>query len=476
MAYLLQVSSSERRRSISQVLNLERNEAKEMANQNNRHPVDEMMPLGQLTLYGLQHVLAMYAGAVAVPLILANAIGLSKEQLIYLINADLFTCGIATLIQTLGLWNMGIRIPIIQGVTFAAVTPMILIGTAHGLTGIYGSIIVAGAITYLISPYFSRLIRYFPPVVTGTIITIIGVSLLPVAVRWAGGGNPAAKDFADPQYILLALTVLMLVLFFYRYFTGLLSNIAVLLGLFAGTIIAMFLGYVNFSGVSKAAWLGVTTPFAFGAPTFDIASIVSMTLVMLVVMTETTGDCIAVSEIIDKPITQEDLTKGLRADGFSTMLGGILNSFPYTAFAQNVGLVGLTRVKSRFVVAAAGVILIILGLFPKFAAVVASIPAPVLGGAGIAMFGMVAASGIKTLSKVSFENNHNLMVVAISIGLGLIPLAVPGFYHKFPGWSQVILHSGITAGSIAAVLLNAILNKIEPAEQVNTGTNDTKPI
>ncbi|WP_312200002.1 nucleobase:cation symporter-2 family protein [Anaerospora hongkongensis] len=435
------------------------------------HPVDEMLPLGKLFTYGLQHVLAMYAGAVAVPLIIANALGLSKEQLIYLINADLFTCGIATIIQTIGFWNMGVKIPMIQGVTFAAVTPMIIIGKTHGLTGIYGSIIVAGLVTYLVSPYFSRLIRFFPPVVTGTIITIIGVTLMPVAVRWAGGGNPAAKDFASAPYILLAFITLILVLFFYRFFTGFLSNIAVLLGLIAGTAIAGVFGMVNFSQVATAGWIGVTTPFAFGLPTFDLASIAAMVLVMLVVMTETTGDCIAVGEIIEKPITQDDLTRCLRADGFSTILGGILNSFPYTAFAQNVGLVGLTRVKSRFVVAAAGVILVVLGLFPKLAAVIAAIPVAVLGGAGVAMFGMVAASGIKTLSRVQFDGTNNIMVVAVSIGVGMITLAVPNFYHNFPSWAQVILHSGITAGSVTAIVLNVILNGTQETAEIKIEKN-----
>ena len=423
------------------------------------HPVDEKLPLNQMFLYGLQHVLAMYAGAVAVPLILANALGLEKEQLIYLINADLFTCGLATLIQTLGLWNMGIKLPIIQGVTFAAVTPMILIGKEHGLTGIYGSVMVAGVIVYFVSPYFSRLIRFFPPVVTGSIITIIGVSLLPVAVRWAGGGSPGAKDFGNLQFLGLAFLVLVLVIFFYRYFTGFLSNIAVLLGLAAGTLLAIPFGLVNFSGISNAAWVGITTPFAFGLQVFDLPSILAMTVVMLVVMTETTGDFIAVGEIVDKPIKQDMLTRGLKADGFSTLLGGLLNAFPYSAYAQNVGLVGLTRVRSRYVVAAAGVILVVLGLFPKAAAIVASIPAPVLGGAGIAMFGMVMASGIKTLAKVGFEDNHNLMVVAISIAVGLIPLAVPNIYQQFPGSLQIIFNSGITVGSVTAIVLNGLLNK-----------------
>lgn len=423
------------------------------------HPVDQIPSWGELFIYGLQHVLAMYAGAVAVPLILAHGLNLSNDQLIYLINADLFTCGIATVIQTVGFGKMGIRIPIVQGVTFAAVTPMLLIGQQHGLQAIYGSIIVAGLISFLIAPYFSRLLRFFPPVVTGSIITIIGVSLMPVAVNWAGGGNPSAPDFASGAKIALAVGTLAFVVFVYRYFKGFVSNIAVLLGLCAGTLVASLFGMANFSGVSEAHWFGVTTPFYFGTPVFDLASIAAMVVVMLVTMAETTGDCIAVGEIIEKPVTQDDLTRGLRADGFSTILGGILNSFPYTAFAQNVGLVGLTGVKSRWVVAAAGVILMALGLFPKLAAVIAAIPPSVLGGAGIVMFGMVAASGIKTLSKVQFEGTHNIMVVAISLGVGMVTIASPRFYHAFPHWTQIILDSGITSGSIAALVLNAILNR-----------------
>jgi xanthine permease len=439
------------------------------------HPVDEVLPPGQLFVYGLQHVLAMYAGAVAVPLVVGSALKLSQEQLIFLISADLFTCGIATLIQTLGLGKIpiGIKIPLIQGCTFAAVTPMILIGGAHGLTAIYGAIIVAGFITLLISPYFSRLIALFPPVVTGTIITIIGISLLPVAVTWAGGGNSADPSFGSISNILMALFVLVVILVVSRFARGFLSNVAILLGLVIGTLVAIPLGLTNFSGVLQAGWIGVTTPFKYGLPTFDIASIVSMTLVMLVTMVETTGDIIAVGEIVDVPITPKDLARGLRADGLSTMIGGVLNAFPYTAFAQNVGLVGLTRVRSRFVVATAGGILVVLGLFPKLAALVASIPQPVLGGAGLALFGTVAASGIKTLTKVKFDGNHNILVVAISLGVGLISVGVPGFYQHFPGWLQIITNSGITAGSITAVALNLLFNGWKSGEPVGEELAET---
>lgn len=424
------------------------------------HPVDEILPKGQLFVYGLQHVMAMYAGCVAVPLIIANAIGLSRDQLIYLINADLFAVGIATIIQSLGFLNMGVRLPVVQGVSFVAVTPMILIGKMHGIQGIFGSVIVAGLVAYLISPYFSRLIRYFPPVVTGTIITIIGASLLPVAVRWAGGGVPGAPGFASLANIALAFTVLVLTILCYRCLKGFWSNIAVLLGLVSGTAIAFVLGLTDFSKVATAGWFGLTMPFAFGMPVFEPAAILTLVLAMLVIMTETTGDMMAVGEMVGRPVTQADVVRGLRADGFASMLGGIMNTFPYSAFAQNVGLVGLTGVRSRYVIVTAGVILIALGLFPKAAAVVAAIPLPVLGGAGIAMFGMVAASGIRVLSRVNFEGTYNAMIIAVSLGVGLIPLAVPTFYHSFPAWAQLILHSGITVGSIVAVVLNFCFNEL----------------
>src|SRR5215210_918742 len=430
----------------------------EGANSGRVHPVDEVLPAGRLAVLGFQHVLAMYAGAVAVPLILADAIGLSEEELVYLINADLFTCGVATLIQTVGFWKIGFRLPIIQGVTFAAVTPMILIGQSGGLTAIYGSVIVAGIVTFLLSPYFSRLLRFFPPVVTGSIITIIGVSLLPVAVNWAGGGDPGAEDFGSPGNIALAFAVLLIILVIYRFFSGFISRIAVLLGLIIGTIIATILGVTDFTGVGDAAAFGITTPFFFGLPTFQFAAILSMILVMLVTMVETTGNAVAVSEIVERPIREDNLSAGLRADGLSTALGGVLNAFPYTAYAQNVGLVRLTGVKSRWVVAAAGGFLILLGLFPKLAAMVAAIPLPVLGGAGFALFGTVAATGIRTLSRVDFDRNASLVIVAVSLALGIIPVAVQDFYAGFPPGIQIVLNSGITAGSIAAIVLNVAFN------------------
>jgi uric acid transporter len=413
------------------------------------HPVDERLPPAPLLLYGLQHVLAMYAGAVAVPLIVGHALALPPDQLIALINADLFTCGLATLIQTIGFGPFGIRLPVVQGVTFAAVTPMILIGQGAGMPAIYGAIIVAGVVTVGVAGAFSRLVRLFPPLVTGTTITLIGLSLLPVAAHWTGGAGRTG--------LALALFVLVVVVALQRLLRGFWRNLSILLGLIAGTAVAAALGKTDFSEVGRAAWLGVTRPFLFGWPTFDVAAILSMVLVMVVVIVETTGDFLALGEIVERPTTERDVARGLRADGLATVLGGVFNSFPYTAYAQNIGLVQLTGVRSRFVVATAGAILVVLGLFPRLAAVVASIPGPVLGGAGLVMFGTVAASGIRILGRVDFSRQGNLIVVAVSLGVGMMPVVAPAIYDPLPGPVQVFLKSGITVGSLVAVILNQLL-------------------
>ncbi|TCO19131.1 OHCU decarboxylase [Kribbella steppae] len=430
-----------------------------------RHPVDEVLPPGKLAVYGFQHVLAFYAGAVIVPILLANSIGLSTEQLIHLINADLFTCGIASIIQSVGFWKVGVRLPLLQGVTFTAVSPMIAIGLAagggtDGLLVIYGAVIVAGLVTFFLAPFFSRLIRFFPPVVTGSVITIIGLALLPVAAGDATGGAGPTSDPTSGKNLAYALGTLALIVLIQRVFKGFMATIAVLVGLVAGTVVAWAFGDAHFGAVSGSDWVGVTTPFHFGWPQFSIAAIISMVVVMLITAVETTGDVFATGEIVEKRIGREDVARALRADGLSTTIGGVFNSFPYTCFAENVGLVRLTRVKSRWVVAAAGAIMILLGLIPKAGAIVAGIPHPVLGGAALAMFATVAVVGIQTLAKVDFHDHRNVVIVATSLGLAMYVTAQPQVAQAVPGWAEIIFGSGITLGSLTAILLNILFHHV----------------
>lgn len=431
------------------------------------HPVDEVLPVSQLFTFGLQHVLVMYAGAVAVPLILGNALGLTTAQIVMLINANLLTSGIATMIQTLGFWKFGARLPMIQGCSFIALAPMIMIGKEFGLTEVFGAVIAAGAITIALAPIFSRLLRFFPPVVIGSLITIIGISLMPAAAIWLGGGNPGSAEFGAPSNLLLGFATVTVTLVIYAKFSGFIGNLSVLIGLFIGSLIAAACGMTNFSQVGTAAWFQLSAPMAFGVPQFSLMPILVMTLAMLVIMAETTGNCLAIGKLTGKPATQLTLGNAFRADGLSTMLGGLFNSFPYNAFTQNTGLIALSNIKSRFVVASAGAIMVIMGLFPKLGALIAAVPTPVLGGCAMVMFGMTTVAGIQELSRVTFEGTRNGIIVAVSVSIGVLPMSFPALFEHASGPLKLILESGIFLGAITAIALNILLNPPKKAvEQV----------
>ncbi|RRQ25451.1 2-oxo-4-hydroxy-4-carboxy-5-ureidoimidazoline decarboxylase [Rhodococcus sp. Eu-32] len=439
------------------------------------HPVDEVLPVPKLAAYGFQHVVAFYAGAVLVPIIIGSAIGLTDEQLIHLINADLFTCGIASIVQSVGFWKIGVRLPLLQGVTFAGVSPVIAIAMANGggtegLLYVYGSVIVAGLVTFFMAPYFSRLLRFFPPVVTGTVITIIGVALLPVAVNDAVT-NPATheQDPTNGRWMAYAIGTLLVIVLIQRFFKGFMATIAVLLGLVAGSAVAFVLGDMNFDRTGEASWVGFTQPFLFGVPKFSVVAIISMIVVMLIIAVETTGSVYATGEIVGKRIKKDDIAATLRADGVATVVGGTFNSFPYTAFSENVGLVRLTGVRSRWVVASAGVIMMLLGLLPKTAAVVASIPPPVLGGAALALFATVAVVGIQTLSAVDFTDHRNLIVVATSLGLAMLVTIQPSVADGVPDWLEMLFGSGIVLGAVTAIVLNIVFFHIGNRGQTVAG-------
>jgi xanthine permease len=429
-----------------------------------------MLSKQKLFTLGLQHVLAMYAGAVVVPLIIGAALKLTPAQMAYLIAADLFTCGLATLLQVLGNRWFGIKLPVVLGCTFTAVGPIIAIASTSNLATAYGAIIVAGLIVLLIAPLFGKVLKLFPTVVTGSVVTIIGLSLIPVAMNNAAGGL-GAPDYGKPSNLLLALGTLLLILLVNRLSTGFLRAISVLLGLIAGTVAGYFMGLVNFGAVHEASWFNIVQPFYFGTPQFDIAAILTLLLVCLISMVESTGVYFALAKVTDVQIGERDIVKGLRAEGLAIMLGGIMNAFPYTTYSQNVGLVSLTRVKSRQVIIAAGALLMLLGLLPKLAALTTVIPNPVLGGAMIAMFGMVVSYGINILSTVDFKHNENLLIVACSIAIGLGSSAVPQMFDQLPTLLKMLMQNGIVTGSIAAIVLNLVLQRRqEKATAAKTNT------
>ncbi|MGW0783243.1 nucleobase:cation symporter-2 family protein [Streptomyces sp. NPDC002913] len=439
-----------------------------------RHPVDEVLPPARLGLLGLQHVLVMYTGCVTVPLVFGAAAGLDTSTIGLLINADLLVAGLITLLQALGVGKfLGVRLPVVAGATFAAVTPMILIAGEYGLQAVYGSMIAAGVFGLLVAIPFARAVRFFPPLVSGSVITVIGLSLIGVAAGLIAGQDPTAKDYAAPSHLALAGGIVLLIVLVNRFTSGFLSQLGVLLGLLVGTAIAVPMGLTDFSSVGGADWFGLASPLHFGAPQFPVAAVISMCVVMLVIFTESTADMLAVGEMTGRPLSRKDLARGLAADGLSGVLGGVMNGFLDTVFAQNVGLVGMTKVRSRYVAAVAGAILVVLALIPKLGEIVASLPGPVIGGAGLVMFATVTAVGISTLRKVEFEGTSNLLIVAIAIGVGMLPVVAPAFYHAFPAWVQIIGGSAITSATVAAFVLNLLFNhtpgRKKPAGQEPSG-------
>ncbi|WP_379156614.1 nucleobase:cation symporter-2 family protein [Paenibacillus sp. sgz5001063] len=432
-----------------------------------------MLSKQKIFALGLQHVLAMYAGAVIVPLVVGGALNLSGAQMAYLIAADLFTCGLATLLQIISSKHFGSGLPVVLGCTFTAVSPIIAIASGSNLATAYGAIIISGLFVVLAAPIYGKLLKFFPTVVTGSVVTIIGLSLIPVAMNNVAGGQGSA-DFGAPRNLLLGLITLLVILAVNRFTTGFLRSISVLAGLVAGTVIGYAMGLVHFSTVGSASWVSIARPFYFGWPEFSITAIFTMIIVNIVSMVESTGVYFAVGKATDQQVEQKQVVNGLRSEGLAIMLGGLFNAFPYTAFSQNVGLLSLTRVKTRNVIFAAGGIMVVLGLLPKLAALTTVVPNAVLGGAMIVMFGSVAASGMSILSEVDLRKDGNLLIAACSIAVGLGSAVLPSMFDQLPEFARMLLQNGIVSGSLTAIILNIFLSKTQESAAQIAATPEVK--
>lgn len=392
--------------------------------------------------------------------------GLTVEQLTYLVSIDIFMCGVATLLQVWSNRFFGIGLPVVLGCTFTAVSPMIAIGSEYGVSTVYGSIIASGILVILISFFFGKLVSFFP---CGRdrlcCYDYRYYTDLRVAMNNMVGGEGSA-DFGDLSNLALAFTVLSIIVLLYRFTKGFIKSVSILIGILIGTFIAYFMGKVQFDNVSDAAVVQMIQPFYFGAPSFHAAPIITMSIVAIVSLVESTGVYFALGDLTNRRLTEIDLSKGYRAEGLAVLLGGIFNAFPYTAFSQNVGLVQLTGIKKNAVIVVTGVILMAFGLFPKIAAFTTIIPSAVLGGAMVAMFGMVIAYGIKMLSRIDFAKQENLLIVACSVGLGLGVTVVPDIFKQLPSALTLLTTNGIVAGSFTAVVLNIVYNVFSKAKKI----------
>lgn len=433
-------------------------------NNNLLYTVEDKPPFYLALLLAAQHLLAALGGIIAVPLVIGNVLQLPVPDTIVLVNAALLISGVVTIIQCLGLGPVGIRLPSVMGTSFTFVAAALAIGFSQdGVAGILGASLV-GSLVMIVGSFFMPSIRkMFPPVVTGTVVTMIGLSLIPVAVDWFAGGQRGDAQYATPENLTMALFVLALVIILVQWGRGIFSAAAIVIGMLAGYLVALALGWVNFDGVKQAQIFALPAPLHFGL-SFPIAGIIGMSIAYLVTIVESSGNFLALGNATKTEITGDHLRRGVLCDGLGSALAAVMSTTPFSSFSQNIGVISLTGVASRFVVALTGVLLVLAGLFPVFGALIVSIPLPVLGGAGLMMFAMIIAAGIQMLDKVE-RTKRNGLIIAISIGCGLAVTTRPEILDKLPSFFKEIFGSGITVGSLLALTLNMILPKETASEK-----------
>ncbi|WP_405138704.1 nucleobase:cation symporter-2 family protein [Nocardia sp. NBC_01388] len=420
--------------------------------------VDERPPFAHLVLLGLQHALVMYAGVIVVPIVVGNALGLSAAEIADLVSTDLVLAGIGTLLQALGLWKFGIRMPLVVGAASSGIVPMVLVGQSRGLPTVYGSLLAAGVIWVLVAPCFSKLLTLFPAVVTGTVIALIGLTLIPVGLRLIAGPDPSDPGYGGLSRLGLAGFTMASMVIFRRLFRGILGQLAILSALVIGAIVGWSTGTGSLAHTGAGPIVGMMSPFHFGALQFHLPSILLFLVIAFVLMVEGAGQGLAVGEVVGKQVEPDDIARLLRVDGLMTALSGVFNGFVYTTFGQNIGLIALTKVRSRYPVAIVGVILLVLGIVQPVGRVAAAIPEPVIGAAAVVTFGALTVSGIQILSRVDFDRSSNLMIVMLSLGIGLIPAYAPRFYQQLPTMAEVFFKSGVATGTVLAVVLNLVFH------------------
>ena len=432
------------------------------------YEVDYNPSLPKKILFGLQHIFAAFSGIVVVPLVIAGTLGFDSAMTTALISASILASGIATIVQARGVGKVGSRVACIMGTDFTFVSPAISVGQTLGMAGIVGATILGSFFEIILSYFIKPLMKLFPPIVTGTVVCLIGLTLLPVSIDWAAGGSGAA-DYGSLRNLSIAMLVMIITLILNRYGKGMLSSASILIGMTIGYLICIPLGMVDFSAIKEASWFSMPKIFQYGV-VFDWKAVLAFIPAYFVTTIETVGCLKAIGETSNIEMDEKKVGSGVLADGVGSIIGATVGSFSNTSFSQNVGLISLTKVASKYVAVMAGIILVILGLFPKLAGLINGIPQPVLGGVGIVMFGTVAAAGIKTLSRVKLTD-RNLLIIATSIALGLGVTLRPEVISALPEGLQMIFASGISTGTIVALILNLVLkeNKEEILQNTEEG-------
>ena len=402
----------------------------------------------------------MYAGAIVVPLIISSSLNFTTQQTLYLVSADIVISGIATFLQLYRGKFIGMGLPVVMACSFTAIGPMVQVGGQYGLGTMFGSVLVAGVIILLLAPIFAKLSHLFPPLVTGTIVTLIGATLIPVAINNLAGGEGSA-DYGNIDNLILGLMTFLIILLLYRFTKGFLQSISILIGLVAGMIIAIFMGKMDMQPILEASWVQLPVPFAIESPSFNPAAILSLTVVGIISMIEVTGINYALAGMYDKDIDEADLRRSYFSVGIGYLLAGIFNTSPQTAFSQNVGVVQMSGEKRKTIFINLIILMLLCGLIPKIGAIATSVPSAVLGGAMIFLFGNVLSYGISVLGAQDLADNRNQLIIGAAITIGLGVAIAPAAFAQLPEWISWLTSSGIVAGGVTVVLLNAFFHGVK---------------
>ncbi|MFQ5651272.1 MAG: uracil-xanthine permease family protein [bacterium] len=418
------------------------------------YDIEDIPPVREAIPLGLQHLVAMFLSNIAVPLIIANAIGLTNQDKAFLVQVALIMAGLATIIQAYPLGPVGARIPMVMGTSFAFVAGIISISNQYNLATALGACLAASLVEVAIGYSYAKFSRLFPPLATGIVVMLIGLTLVPVGMDYAAGGV-GAQDYGSFSNLGIAGVVLLVTLFMNQYLKGFLGYASMLIGALVGYIIALFLGKVSYAQVADTGWFSVPMPLEFGLE-FHLAPIVMMSFIYVVSALETLGDISGTVAAVGRPPTNDEMKGGLVADGVMSGLAAVVSAFPNTSYSQNVGLVNFTGVASRHVAAIGGMFLLALGVIPKVGTLVATIPAAVIGGGGLIMFAMIFASGAAIIHRNVEMNKRTMIIIAVSIGLGLGVEFRPDVLQNFPQWVRTLFGQGLVVGGLTGFVLNLI--------------------
>lgn len=429
------------------------------------HPVDQVLAARKLVLFGLQHVLVMAASPITSVFLVSRALNLSPTLTINLISATFLVCGIGSLLQSFGPWKFGARLPFVMVPGGAPVVMFLLIAKDRGLQTAAGAVILTGIFYFLVLPVFARCVRYFPRIVIGTILLLVSVNLIKVFGAIIAG-RPGTPGFADPANIGLALATIGFTVVLARVLPGMARQLSVLLGLLAGAALAALVGVMHFSGVLPGPVLSTPTLFPFGRPVFDLVAAIPLLLFSVISMAEATGQTIAVADVVGREIEPRyDVPKTIRGDAVMSLIGGILGTSLIITSGENIGIVRATGVRSRYVTATAGVILILVSLFAPLGRLFYAIPAPVVGGTAMIVFAVIGTMGIDMLRHVNLRGHANMFILAAGLTMGLLPIVVPGLYSKFPSNAQILLGNGLAMGVITTIAVNILFHHLGPRHQ-----------